>query len=168
MVLHFFTYSAHSKMKRLFSNMTASQDNTCYACFVSVLQVHIAPAVAIAFVSMSLLVLRRDIWLPAVASRSHARLSIPWRQASCSSLYMLAVAVQYQIGLCWLTLHSALRQMVSIHAADFLPFCSGNCFAYFKPSVPRDIAIVLMLIHQIVAYGLVSTFFTSSALCNMA
>ena len=32
----------------------------------------------------------------------------------------------------------------------------GNCFAYFEPSVPRDIAIVLMVIHQIVAYGLVS------------
>ena len=39
--------------------------------------------------------------------------------------------------------------------ADSFHSCAGNCFAYFEKSVPRDIAIVLMLIHQIVAYGLV-------------
>ena len=34
--------------------------------------------------------------------------------------------------------------------------CAGNCFAYFDKSVARDVAIVLMVVHQVVAYGLVS------------
>lgn len=35
-------------------------------------------------------------------------------------------------------------------------WCAGNCFAYFDKSVARDVAIVLMVVHQVVAYGLVS------------
>lgn len=35
-------------------------------------------------------------------------------------------------------------------------WCAGNCFAYFDKSVARDVAIVLMVVHQVVAYGLVT------------